>query len=160
LIEKKHRIPQMAVAALLLGGPACGDSDGGGTPGGSTSGVNVSSSRIESIAKAICAQFSQCAPSEFKSQYSSVAECTESYTSEFEPTGDLSSEQKKCFDAYLDLYACITQLACDDVDNADPDGKCDDASDKVSELCPDDSYDPGYAGSSGKRARRMRIPKP
>jgi hypothetical protein len=163
LIEKKHRIPQMAAAALLLGGPACGDSNGGGTPGGSTSGVSVSSSRVEEIAKATCSQYKKCETSDFNDEFDSLADCTATYVDALDTSGDLSSEQKKCLDAFLDLYACVSTLSCTDLADEDPDGKCDGPVQRYAELCPDDSsygYDYGTPPGNGKRARRMRIPKP
>lgn len=158
MIQKKHRIPSVATAALLLGGAACGDDDKGGTPGGSTSGVNVSSSRIEAIAKAYCELGKKCAPSEFDAYYSSISECAESYSAEFDPgSTQLTSDEKACLDAMLDYVACYAQTACDE----DGSVTCRALGDKQDELCGYDyEYDYSVAGPSGKRARRMRIPKP
>ena len=120
MIKFAARLPLCASLALLLT-LGCGDSadDDDADDDGAAGSIDVSSARVERVAKANCARDAMCDPEEFASEHSSVAECTESALDSVQrPT----AAQRKCADATLDAAECFAEVPCDD----DPDDACGD----------------------------------
>jgi len=146
-MHKKYRIPRATHAALLLSGAAyggCSDDD-----------TDTSSARIHDVGKAACAQHERCDPDDFAEEYDSQAECIE----EFED-GAAEESNKKCLDALLDYYSCITKLSCGEEDE----GRC--SYEDIEDHCEDDDDDFSVGGSSIKRLKsahaligKYRIPR-
>jgi hypothetical protein len=156
LSQTKFRIPRVTTAALLLGSAACG-SDGGGTPGGTTKGVNVSSSRMTAIAKQMCKQYQQCDEEYFDEYYDDLGDCTDVKSEEFE--GQAEGVNKACADAALDYLACYSTLSCKDLPGeGEAAEKCEDFVDAYEEECEGAGLDDGSSidGSEAKRAARAR----
>lgn len=135
----KYRIPRMAVAALALG--ACGDDSGG---------VDVSASRIRSVAESYCKQYARCYPEEFSESYE-LADCIAAT----EEVLDYYAEAEECLDAYLDYFECSAKLSCDE----DEDEACAAQVDAADELCSEASEE--YLTRSPQPApfKGFRIPR-
>jgi hypothetical protein len=165
LTHTRYRIPRATQAALLLGGAACGGlggaaCGGGGTPGGSTEGINTSSARISALAKTACQQYQECDREYFDESYDSLAQCIDVLEDEF----DVPAISEKCADAFLDYISCTSQLSCDELGGYEyDDEKCGDLHQSYVEACgfDDDEYESATGTSSVKRVApaRARVSK-
>ena len=124
--ESRLRIPEWALATLVLGGGSCGDDSGGGGLGGSA-GTDVSASRIKQVAKGVCSWEVRCADEEAAQEDACVAESV-SYLTEISGTDEI------CADAMLDYYGCYASLACDVTDD-EFDAKCGALADAFEQAC-------------------------
>jgi hypothetical protein len=160
-MHTRYRIPRATKAALLLGGAACGG--GGGDDPGSTEGINVSSSRISALAKAVCKQYQEC-DEYFEDYYESLEQCIAIKKDDLE----VPAVTKECADAYLDYVACYSPLSCEELESHD--GRCEDAEATFVKACglddDDDEYESAIGVSSTKRSagagaliRKYRIPR-
>ena len=143
MIHIKYRIPRTTTAALLLGGAACGDDPK--PSGGSTAGIDTSSSRIEALSKAYCEQYEDCFRTDFSQEFGSVANCIEALEEE------IAEEDNKCGDAWLDYISCSTKLSCAEIAE---DNECDDFFESYLQACGVDDED--YASSASGPVERVK----
>lgn len=158
MTHMKYRIPRVTKAALLLGGAACGGGDGGDNPGGSTAGIDVSSSRIHAVAKAYCEQYQECYSDDFDDAYDSQADCIEAMEDGFDDDAD-----NKCADAALDYVSCYSKLSCSELEDVEE--ECGELFEAYSDACGE-VPDRANSASSAKRVkgakgvlRKYRIPR-
>lgn len=89
-----------------------GAGDAGGDDAGGGNGVDVSSARIEQIARDFCAQGFRCDVEEVVDTFDDEPECRTDSVSYWEDYISVLGEE--CIDAQLDLYACAALLSCDE----------------------------------------------
>jgi hypothetical protein len=106
----KTKLCSPAVAVLILGCAACGDSQEN-TPGGSTDGIDTSTARVRAISHAICQEVQRCNPAIF-AMYAGLDECVSRRVAALPLAGLSGEDVQRCQDAALDLGACLTQLSC------------------------------------------------
>jgi len=122
LITLSSRLTRYVSLALVLAlgcGSSDGDDDDDADDANAMGSIDVSSMRVERVAKANCARDAMCDPEEFASDHDSVDACTQHAVASVQrPT----AAQRKCADATLDAAECFAEVACDD----DPDDACGD----------------------------------
>lgn len=144
----KRTIPRLALATLSLGAACGSDGDGGGGNRDKklleSAGQDATSERADAVADAVCKKFNECAPDEFRRDYTSVQACADDVDSYF---NEIAGEDEICKDALLDYYGCFARLGCEaiaDAQELDTEGDCDKLGRTAESLCvrdDDDDYD-------------------
>jgi hypothetical protein len=113
------RIPRMAAALLVLGGASCDDEKtGSGTPGSGAAGTDTSNARIRRVSREVCAKQESCGWAEADGEEPlTVSQCTEQLIQDFTSGAFSDAGGAPCIDAYLDLYECYVEAACEDEDD-------------------------------------------
>ncbi len=121
-MSSKLRIPKMAAVSLVFGG-ACG-SDG--------EGINVSASRIDSVAESYCRHWAECYRELFEELNPDPSECVpriKRWVDEY-----VESSSDACVNAVLGAWECEHRLACGDPTIG---VKCEKARSRFHAECPD-----------------------
>lgn len=144
----KRTIPRLALATLSLGAACGSDGDGGGGNRDKKllepAGQNATLERTEAVAEAVCKKFNECAPDDFRRDYTSVQECADEFGGYF---NEVAAEDEICKDALLDYYGCFARLGCEAIaDSAESDtaGACDELGRTAESLCMTDYDDYDY----------------